>query len=79
MAGSLQVALEAAEATLAVCNSKVGKADVLDGAGKPREQARKDEIKVYWDVILHIPREQAKKDEIKVWGLWLIPLLPIYN
>jgi hypothetical protein len=47
MAGSLQVALEAAEATLAVCNSKVGKADVLDGAGKPREQARKDEIKVY--------------------------------
>jgi hypothetical protein len=35
------------EATLAVCDSEVGEADVLDSIGKPREQAKKDEIKVY--------------------------------
>jgi hypothetical protein len=47
-------------------DSVVGGADVLDGAGKPREQAKEDEIEVYRDIILHIPREQAKEDEIEV-------------
>jgi hypothetical protein len=41
-------------------------ADVLDGAGKPKEQAKDNEIKVCRDIILHIPREQAKEDEIEV-------------
>jgi hypothetical protein len=49
-----------------VCNSGLEGADVLDGAGKPREQAKENEIKVYRDIILHIPREQAKEDEIEV-------------
>jgi hypothetical protein len=50
-----------------VCHdSVVGGADTLNGAGKPREQAKEDEIEVYRDIILHIPREQAKEDEIEV-------------
>jgi hypothetical protein len=47
-------------------DSVVGGADALNGAGKPREQAKEDEIEVYRDIILHIPREQAKEDEIEV-------------
>jgi hypothetical protein len=60
-------------------DSVVGGADALDGAGKPREQAKENEIKVCRDIMLHIPREQAKENEIEVWGLRLTPLLPIYN
>jgi hypothetical protein len=51
---------------IAFFDSVVGRADVLDGAGKPREQAKEDEIEVCRDIILHIPREQAKEDEIEV-------------
>jgi hypothetical protein len=47
-------------------NSGLEGADALDGAGKPREQTKEDEIKVYRDIILHIPREQTKEDEIEV-------------
>jgi hypothetical protein len=39
---------------------------VLDSAGKPREQAKENEIKVYRDIILHISRKQAKENEIEV-------------
>jgi hypothetical protein len=47
-------------------DSIVGKADVLDSTGKPREQAKENEIEVCRDIILHIPREQAKENEIEV-------------
>jgi hypothetical protein len=49
-----------------LCDSGLEGADVLDSAGKPRKQAKENEIKVYRDIILHIPREQAKENEIKV-------------
>jgi hypothetical protein len=41
-------------------------ADALDSAGRPREQAKENEIEVYRDIILHIPREQTKENEIEV-------------
>jgi hypothetical protein len=47
-------------------DSIVDRADVLDGTGKLREQAKENEIEVCRDIILHIPREQAKENEIKI-------------
>jgi hypothetical protein len=39
---------------------------VLDGAGKPKEQAKENELEVYRDIILHIPRKQATENEIEI-------------
>jgi hypothetical protein len=49
-----------------LCDSRLEGADALDSAGKPREQAKENEIEVCRDIILHIPREQAKENEIEV-------------